>query len=243
MVRVGALAGVLMTGVGLAAPARADFVVTVGNATVASGGNATVDVMIRSTNTSGDPLSSFGFEFRITSPGSRHLDFRNPQQDAQLGLPSYVFAGDSGDVVDKVPVGLIHSINGGTNNQFVGGDETNSGGNFTVKDNTLLVRLDVTAATTSGPLPGDTFSISLQPSAFTSFLNAANSPIAFSSTPGVVTVVSVPEPGALALLSIGGGLALAGAGLSRRRVATLPLRIPAPLTVAVPPGRSSRCRG
>src|SRR5947208_16920906 len=95
-----------------AGDARASFVVTVGSASVQQGGTGTVDVLIRSTSTAGDPLSSFGFEFQITPTGPRHLDFRSPQLDAQLGLPGYVFAGNSSDAVSSLAVGVVHSVGG-----------------------------------------------------------------------------------------------------------------------------------
>jgi hypothetical protein len=214
---VRALLTTLAVALGVGSATRADLVVTVGNATISQGGTGSVDVLIRSTNPSGDPLSSFGFEFQILPTGPRHLDFRNPQLDGELALPSYVFAGNSGDVVDGVPVGVVHSVSGGTNNQFVGGDETDSGGNVQVTGNQLLVRLDLTAATSSAPVGGDTFTIALQPSAFTGFLDAANHPIPFTSTAGVITITaSVPEPGSLALLATGASLALLSSAAPRR---------------------------
>jgi hypothetical protein len=202
-----------------AAVSRADFVVTVGSATVAQGGTGTVDVLIRSTNPAGDPLSSFGFDFQILSAGAAHLDFQNPQHDAQLAQAGYVFAGNSGDAVDKVAVGAVHSVAGGVNNQFVGGDETDSGGNVSVQGNVLLVRLDLTALTSSAPLAGDRFTVALVADAFTGFRDANNAPIPFTSTLGVVTIgAAVPEPSALVTTLIGGALILGLVARRRRRV-------------------------
>jgi hypothetical protein len=204
---------------GPAKPARADVVVTIGNATIAQGGTGSVDVMIRSTNPAGDPLSSFGFEFQLTPTGPRHLDFRNPQRDAQLTLPGYVFAGNSGDLVDGSAVGAVHSIGSGTNNQFVGGDETDSGDDVTVKGDVLLARLDLTAATSSPPQAGDTFSLSLLSGPFTGFRDSNNSPVAFSSTTGTITMAAaaVPEPSPVLLFLAGALLTGAVAVQSRLR--------------------------
>ena len=196
--------------------ARADFVVTIGSAAVAQGGTGTVDVLIRSTGTGGDKLSSFGFEFQVTPTGPRHLDFRNPQLDAQLGAVNYVFAGDSGDLVSTLPVGAVKSVSGGTNNQFIGGDDTNSGGDVTVTSDKLLVRLNLTAATSAAPIVGDSFTISLIPSAFTDFRSANNALIPFTSTPGVVRITGVPEPSAVLLFAAGAALTLSASTRFRR---------------------------
>ena len=212
---VNVLLTTLAAAVGLGAAARADFVVAVGDASIPRGGTGTVDVLIRSTNPAGDPLSSFGFELQIQPTGPRHLDFLNPQLDRQLTLASYVFAGNSGDAVDRAAVGAVHSVGGGASNQFVGGDETDSGDNVTVTGNALLVRLDLTAATAAAPLAGDTFTIALQPGAFTDFRDANNALIPFTSTAGVITISAVPEPGAIVLLVAGASLSLAAA--ARRR--------------------------
>jgi hypothetical protein len=213
--RIGLLTLALALGQG--ALARADFVVTVGDATITQGGTGTLDVLIRSANPVGDPLSSFAFDLQITPTAPRHLDFRNPQLDSQLGLSNYVFVGNSSDFIGSTPVGVVQSISGGTNNRFVGGDDTNSGGNVTVTTSKLLVRLNLNAATSAPPVGGDTFNISLVPGAFTGFRDANNNLIPFTSTAGRITIVGVvPEPASLVLCATGVSLTLLAAAWRRR---------------------------
>lgn len=193
---------------GSAATTRADLLVRIEDKLVAEGGNTFVDVFVSSTDPNGDRLASFGFEFLITPTGPRRLEFVNPQSDAQLGLPDYVFFGNSADVADMVAVGAVSSTAGGTNDRFVGGDDTADGSAVMVTGERLLARLDLTAATGSAPIPGDTFLIALTPEGggFSLFLDDAGAAIPFTSAPGTVTVTVVPEPGCCLLLMAGGML-------------------------------------
>src|SRR5262245_33842243 len=106
---------------------RADLVIRIEDQLIPAAGATSVDVFVSSTNPNGDPLASFGFEFLITPTGPRRLEFVSPQPDAQLTQPNYVFAGNSADVADLVAVGVVSSTVLGTNDRFVGGDDTTDG--------------------------------------------------------------------------------------------------------------------
>jgi hypothetical protein len=139
---------------GLARPAAADLIVTISGSTVPAGGAGFVDVFIESDDLLfGDPLSSFGFEFRITTGGATRLEFVDPQADPQLTDPNYVFFGDSAASNTPFPVGTV-SMTSVPNDTFIGGDFTDSGGDVTVTISKLLARLQVTATTASPPSAG-----------------------------------------------------------------------------------------
>jgi hypothetical protein len=57
---------------GLAMPARADLVISIGSASVAQGGTGTVDVFLTSTASSGIPdlINNYGFQLQITNNGA-----------------------------------------------------------------------------------------------------------------------------------------------------------------------------
>lgn len=199
---------------GLCAPGRADLVITVQDGVIPQAGSGAIDVLISG---SGDLLSSFNFEFRITTAGLTRLEFVDPQSDEQLGDASYVFAGNSLAVDDGVPIGNV-STTSVPNDTFIGGDSTADFGDVPVTSSRLLVRLNLTAVTGLAPVEGDTFTISLVP--LTSpgdlgdasfFVDSAFEPIAYTSTSGTVTIgpaaAVVPEPSTLALALVGLGLA------------------------------------
>jgi hypothetical protein len=62
-----------------------------------------------------------------------------------------------------------------------------------------LARLDVTTATGLPPAEGDFFTISLDPSTSSGFLDSQGNSVAYTSTPGTVTIV--PEPCTLSLFA------------------------------------------
>lgn len=183
-------------------PATAGVLISIADALVPEGGVAYVDVSIESDSTAGDPLSIFGFEFRISTAGATQLDFLDPQSDSQLSSGSYMFAGDS--LADLFPpVGTV-----GTtvvpNDTYFGGDGTASGGNVLVGALArLMVRLEVTTNTLLPPVAGDQFSIELIPGPNTFFIDSEFNDIAYSSAPGTISIVAVPEPASCSLLLIG----------------------------------------
>lgn len=82
----------------------------------------------------------------------------------------------------------------------------------------LFLQLQVTAATSLPPSPGDQFTIPLSDLLF---LNSQGHIAEFESTPGTVTIVgamAVPEPASIGMLCVGAlGLAATSAALRRRR--------------------------
>jgi hypothetical protein len=199
---------------GVAAPARADFVVTVPNATVAPGGTVTLDVTIRSTSTPVDRLDAFGFSFQVTTTGPTRLAF-TPTQPDPFTAPNYVLFGVSDDQDNGLPLGTV-TTTVTPDDTYVGGDNTPTGvPGVPVAGTELLAHLRLTAATALPPRAGDTFTVSLvnNPS-FTFFMNDGVV-IPFTATPGRITVAAVPEPASRALLC--GGLAALAGGRARRR--------------------------
>lgn len=196
---------------GVVAPTRAGFIITIGDQELVQGDSELVDVMIRSDNPAGDPLTGFGFEFVITPTGPRTLQFVEPQSDSHLAQPSYVFSGNSADLIAGDPVGVVSSSGGGTNNRFVGGDDTNDASDVTVTGDQLLARLNLTSTRGLAPIVGDVFTITLERSAFTTFDSNAG-PIDFTSVPGQVTIIGpvnpVPEPSPFFLAILGGVLVM-----------------------------------
>lgn len=184
-------------------PCRADWIVTVGNLSLAQGATGYVDVTIRSDAALGDPLNLASFQFAIDTLGVTRLEFVDPQPDPQLADAAYVFAGDSFDAAFSVPVGTV-STTIVPNDTFTGGDSTLSGSDVVVTTDRLMARLQVTAATALSPGMGDTFSIHLVPGLITSF-ESTGGVINYTSIDGTVTIVAspVPEPSAIVLLLMG----------------------------------------
>ena len=190
---------------------------------IAAGGTGSVNVMISG---AGESLNVTGFQFLITpnSPTTTQLAFVNPQADSELSNPNYVFAGHSADFNLPLPVGNVTSTNF-TNDTFTGGDNYDpTTGSATVTSSVLLVTLDLTTRTGMSPSVGDSFSIALLPNNFTLFLDPSLNSIAYTSTPGTVTIIkAVPEPASMAIL--GSGCLLLGGFRrlsSRRRRQTVP---------------------
>ena len=197
----------------LSLPAHGESIlsISIGNLDLLPGGSGYVDVMIRS-DTGTDSLDMFGVEFRITS-GSTMLEFVDPAPDPQLTDTSYLFDGDSA-AGTVPPAGSISSVVN-TNDTYIGGDGTLSGSGVTVPTtDTLLARLQVTAATSAPPVVGDTFTISLISGGNTFFYDPSFGDITFDSTPGTVTIT--PEPGEAVML-LGLALMLGIAAIFRKR--------------------------
>lgn len=202
---------------GLAHTAGAGLIVSVGNLELSPGSSGFLDVTIESDGS--DPLQRFDFQFLIEPDGNfNRLEFVDPQPDPQLGNSDYVFFGDSFKTTG-IPPFLPGPLDVGTvsqtvvpNDTFTGNDFTASSGDVTLTGPKLLARLEVTADTVVVPDVGDRFTVSLVEVA-SSFKDAADNEIAFSSTSGTVSVV--PEPSSMALLGIG-AMSLLGYGWRRR---------------------------
>jgi hypothetical protein len=69
--------------VGLAVPARAGLIISIGNASVAQGGTGTVDVLLMSTPNSQSPdlINNYAFQLQITNNGADNtqLAFETPR--------------------------------------------------------------------------------------------------------------------------------------------------------------------
>jgi hypothetical protein len=206
-------AGIVL--IGLAPSAKADFIVSASDIVLAPGSTGFMDVTIRSTPGT-SKLDTFGIEFRIeTVLGSHRLEFVNPPSDTQLFDAAYIFAGDSAAASVGPPSGIISTFSA-PQDTYLGGDGTLSGTGVDVSSTArLLVRLELSAITSSGPVAGDVFSLSLVSSANTFFRDPVFNDIDFLSVPGTVTIggapsAVVPEPSSILLFTIGGCAVLLG---------------------------------
>ena len=200
--------------------ARAGITVDIGSTTI-YGTTGSVNVTISSTQTSGDPLQIFNFQFFVApaSGTSSQLAFLSPQHDSEFSNPAYVFATDSFKITYNaanpgapLSMGNLFSTNS-TNDTFVGGDFTNSGNDVTVlPSGALLATLDFTRETAIPPSVGDTFLVTMgtDPN-FNYFQDTNGNSIPFQSNMGVITIgaAAVPEPSSLALMVIALGGILA----------------------------------
>ncbi|MFO0911021.1 MAG: PEP-CTERM sorting domain-containing protein [Isosphaeraceae bacterium] len=213
------LLGLIALGL-LAAPANAQVIVTVQDATINEGQTGYVDVLISSTTNA--PLSLFGFEFRIAGTTANRLLFVNPQPTAYLTDPNYVLFGDSLIEMSNLPVGNVTQTTV-PDDTFIGGDYSNTFSDVILPVTPkLLARLQITAATVLPPLGGETYTLSLilnnpppgppNNSYYTFFQDSLFNEIPLdpsSRLQGTITVQSVPEPGTWALSAV----ALAAGGL------------------------------
>jgi hypothetical protein len=220
----------------LAAPARADLIVTGGAATVTAGGNGTVDFTIQ-TN-SGDMLSAFGLQLQITvQTGGSFLQFSNSQPTPYTN-PNYVFAGDSFGQAFSLPFWGSPATTTTSNDTIAGGDSSNSGNAYAVSStgtgpDSYLATVQFQAP--GGAAVGDSWSIALVPSSGTgsgnTYLSDQNgTPLSFTSTAAHITLspAATPEPSSFVLTALGG----AGLWFYRRRLRRM--RAPKPPEPGVP---------
>jgi len=201
--------------VGLVVPVRADLIISVESANVASGGTGTVDVFVTSTNNDSLGVTSLQFDISRIS-GASTLQFTNPQSNSFLGQSNYVFTGNSFDSINSVSFFGSPTTTVTPNDTLLGGDNTNDFTNVTLTSGQPYLLAALTVQSQTGAAVGDQFQISLDPSS--SFLLSDFSPTApYTSDPGTITIsppsVATPEPGTLTLLISGGGVLL----LCRRR--------------------------
>jgi hypothetical protein len=220
----GGLASALVL-LALASTARADLVVAVQDLNLAAGGSGYVEVLISYSGSGLSAINQTSFQFQITTTGSTLMAFTdspNPASDPTFQRSNYVFAGstggvpNSGDVANGFPLGSAFASSGSpVKDQFSGGDFFNASGDATVTSNQILAELPVTAATgVFAPNAGDRFTISLVGSG-TSFMDSSNNSLAYTSTPGTVSISAAsPEPGSLLLT---GFAALSGFAFLYRR--------------------------
>lgn len=173
----------------------------VGNATMAEGGSAEIDVFIRSDDGT-DLLAIFNAEFNITAnpPTATQLKFIGSQT-----TPQYVFLGNSLGFLGTIDNGL-----GTPDSRFIGGDSTLDTLDVALPTPSLglvLVRLQVMGGSgTNAPLAGDTFSVTMAnpgsvlggDNTFFSDMNFVDQDfnLVDSNLVGIVTVTSavIPEP-------------------------------------------------
>jgi hypothetical protein len=196
-----------------AVPARADFVVSIGNVTILQGGTGTLDVFLTSTASSSSPdsLNNYAFTLQITGP--HELQFASTQSFSYLSNSQYVFSGDSTNQMTSSPGGTV-TTTVYTNDTFIGNDSTNSGNPVSLSSSNtpvLLAALTLSAAITA---VGDSYTIGLVPSSgsgsisqnpnnfFDNFdfnTGAELSAVPFTSTPGtvIISAASIPEPSSI----------------------------------------------
>jgi hypothetical protein len=241
---------VVITLAGFAIPARADLIISIGNASVKQGGTGSVDVLLTSTASSNAPdlINNYGFQLQITNNGvdNTQLAFSVNQDFGYISNtslhPPYLFLGDSTDA--QPPPSPVGSP-GQTvypNDTFTGTDSTFSGNPVSLSSgNTyLLASLTVTTVTGAPPLIGDSFTISLVPPSgngsistnpntfFDNFNFNTGTEISatpFTSTSGTVNIAAaIPEPASI-VPGLTALLIVAGwHGVHRRRTTTTPGR-------------------
>lgn len=221
---------------GWSAPARADFVISIGSTSIAQGSTGTIDVMLSSNapSTAPDLLNNVGFELQISSSPSQPGILQFATQDfSYLNNTNYVFFGDSIDYQTSSPGGSV-STSFTPNDTFTGSDSTASGNPFSLDSTNTPVLLAVLTFDTSITNVGDSYTISLMPPSGTgSNAGGANtffdyfdfnntgtelSAVPFTSTSGTVTITGsvVPEPASI-VMGLSAVALLAGAGLYRGR--------------------------
>ena len=208
----------------LSSPGKADLIVTVGSASINESGTGTLDVLVSSTGSDAVQLAEFQLLIEpssVATPGT-YLSFVDPGPNSPgyVTDPGYLFAGNSDSEFFDIPVGGP-STTATPGDTFAGLDATADLFDVSVGTTPLLLaRLGITAGTGVPPVAGDIFTVSLVPSG-SAFEDSFFDPVAFSGSPGTVTVVgdqvaAVPEPSTM--LALGLGLAaFAGTAVRRRR--------------------------
>ncbi|WP_148596839.1 PEP-CTERM sorting domain-containing protein [Aquisphaera giovannonii] len=220
---------------GWAVPARADLVISIGDATVAQGGTGTLNVYLSSTADASAPdvINNYAFLIQITANTAGNLAFSSSQGFGYLNDGSYVFFGNSADYVAGLmsppPVGGTPSTTDYPNDSFVGFDTTNDFSPVALSSSSgpvLLASLSLDASITS---EGESFTVSLVPNAGDGSSGSGSgtyfdvvddgfseqSAVSYTSTSGTVTITAaVPEPASASLGLI--ATCLLACGLVRR---------------------------
>ena len=226
-----------------AGPSRADITISIQNTSVAQGGSGTIDVFLTSNASSSSPdmINFYAFQLQISNNGvdNTQLAFSSNQDFGYVSNsslnPAYVFLGDSTAAQSSPPFIGAPNLTVYPNDTFFGGDSTNSGNPVSLSAGTtyLLASLTLTAVTNAAPMVGDSFTISLIPSAGDGSLNTnpnnffdnfnfgtggETSATPYTSTSGTVTIVAaaVPEPSTM-VMGLTGSLILIGAHGRRRK--------------------------
>ena len=198
----GAVAALLLGS--MAAPARADLIITVLDSFAAPGETGTFDITITNTGPSAVDISSFSIEPTLSPASGVH--FTDVTMATTL---TYIFAGSSG-----VSASAPFSYNTFPTSDFVATDSSfATNGYQTIGAGTTLglahVLYSVDTGTPSGSVP---VTLDLTGTALT---DVAGNFLSFTPANGTITIASraVPEPSAVLLVAVGGGLMF----LRRRR--------------------------
>lgn len=189
--------------------AHGDLIVEVQNTVITAGGTGTVEVLISSTLL--DVVDGFRYKFQIadqlgTSLGN--LRFSDPQLMEEVSDTNYIHASNSGGAFST-------ASNAPDFDELRGGDFTNDFlGNAVGTSPKLLVRMDIEHEVSglANSAVGDQFRIELIQDGDTFFNNILLSNLSIeSASAGLVTFspAAVPEPTAVAILSLGGLMLLA----------------------------------
>jgi hypothetical protein len=201
-----------------AAPVRAGLVVSIDSTTVAAGGTGSVEVDITNNGNSSVAINTYAIQLVIapTNGTLTQLAFSVPtsQQLGYLSDTNYIFVNDSFAALPPPFVGLpTQTIY--NNDTFTATDSTVSGNtvSIAVGQTFLLAILPITTLTQLDPQPGDSFSVSLNPtsgtgsnsggaSTYFDVLDSSNnetSYVSFTSSSGTVTIspAAVPEPSSI----------------------------------------------
>jgi hypothetical protein len=156
--------------------------------------NDTFQVLLM--NNSGADISVAGFSFGVTTTNT-NITFESADTST---TDQYIFAGDSFDVINTVPLSLSSP-----GQSLVGSDLTNDGAGITVANGQTVglgrVFFNVSAAAALGP-----FSINFSNTGDNSVYGTGINPIAYSYSSGGQTVTitpSTPEPATLLLAPAG----------------------------------------
>jgi len=176
---------------------RGEVVFTLGNTVIPVGGSGTVDVMVSTSGTT-ESFERLEFEF-LTSPASvPNLWFINPQNEAFVASPGYIFSGNSEAAMSGTSVTTIPN-----SSRLLFTDSTANDSNVTLSpgDSFLMATLEV-------------FHISDTPETFfidiTGWVRQADgTPLPYSRNFGRVDVVAVPEPGTFGALGLACAASLA----------------------------------
>ncbi len=181
-----------------ASSARAGFIVSVNDTSIAAGSTGSIDVSIKSEDGTPITLDNFSLEVLVTAQSignpAAQLSI-GPITDALYSNSSYVFYGNSLYESWNVLPGTTGNTNW-SNDTYFGGDATLTGlGEPVGSTSMLLAQLDLTTVLGgNSPSAGDVFTVSIQDTGFTAFADSDFNPIGFRSESGHVHIVDTPNP-------------------------------------------------
>lgn len=199
-----------------AAPSSASTLIALGDVALAPGGTGTMDITV--TSDTGDTLSAFFLQLLITpsAGSSQSLSFTSSQPTV-YDQPNYVFAGSSFNQDNGLPFWYPPTITTYLNDTISGGDTSDSAAGYVTIPATAGSGNSFMAAVQFYLQPGtslsDSFQVSLT-SASVLYDQDGNALMDVTSTGGLVTISSVPEPSTLVLGAFSG---LSGLVVYRRK--------------------------